>query len=169
MTHSGSVLFAIGLALAPAAARAQSDSSADAAFRAFLFTFEAATTSMLDGDSGPWKALLSTEAGGTLFPPFGGVVLGAPALRERYTRAAARHAPGPASLEVEYLSIDVSGDLATVVALERSRMRMAGRDSTRPNYTRATMIFRREGGAWKLRHRHMDHIREKSSDDSPAR
>lgn len=159
---SRSIVVAIGVALAPVAAPGQSPSSADTSFRNFLPTFEAATRSMLNGDSDPWKALLSTEPGGTLFTPFGGVVLGAPALERQYARAAARHAPGPAGLEVEYLSLEVSGDLASVVALERSRLRMAGSDSTRAGYTRATMIFRREGGAWKLRHRHMDHLREGS-------
>jgi ketosteroid isomerase-like protein len=162
VTRSRSVLVAIGVALVPAAAPAQSASSADSAFRAFLPTFETATTSMLNGDDAAWRALLSAEPGGTLFTPFGGVVRGAPALAQRYDRAAARHAPGPARLEVEYLSIEVSGDLASVVALERSTFRSAGSDSTRAGFTRATMIFRREAGAWKLRHRHMDHLREGS-------
>jgi ketosteroid isomerase-like protein len=163
MVRRRSVVIAVAAALVPATAPAQSASRADASFRAFLPTFEAATTSMLDGDSGPWRSLLSGEPGGTLFTPFGGVVRGAPALAQRYARAAARHAPGPARLEVEYLSIDVSGDLAFVVALERSRFRMAGGDSTQAGYTRATMVFRREGGEWKLRHRHMDHLEESSA------
>ena len=84
MTVTGcrSVLVAIGVALVPAVAAAQSTSSADASFRAFLVTFEAATTSMLNGDSAPWKALLSAAPGGTLFTPFGGVVRGASVLAQ---------------------------------------------------------------------------------------
>lgn len=113
-------------------------------------------------DHAAWKALLSAEPGGTLFPPFGGLVRGAPDLAQRYERAAARHAPGAARLEVEYLSIEVSGNLASVVALERSTFRMAGSDSTQAGFTRATMVFRREAGAWKLRHRHIDHLSESS-------
>lgn len=155
-------LAAIALALVPALmpgpALAQEAASADSSFRAFLPTGEAATRSMLDGDSAAWKELLSTEPGGTLFTPFGGVVREASQLREQYDRAAARHAPGPARLEVEYLAIDVSGTLAYVVALERSLFRPAGSDSTRAGYTRVTMVFRQEDGSWKLRHRHMDHL-----------
>lgn len=155
-------LAAIALVLAPTLmpplARAQEASSADSSFQAFLPTFETATRSMLDGDSAEWKTLLSTEPGGTLFTPFGGVFREASLLREQYDRAAARHEPGPARLEVEYLAIDVSGDLAYVVALERSVFRPAGSNSTRPGYTRATMVFRREDGGWKLKHRHMDHL-----------
>jgi ketosteroid isomerase-like protein len=143
----------------PAPARAQEASSADSSFQAFLTTFEAATRSFIEGDNTAWKELLSTEPGGTLFTPFGGVVRGASALGEQYDRAAARFAPGPAvRLEVEYLSVEVSGDLACVVALQRGIFRPAGSDSTRAGFTRVTMIFRREAGGWKLRHRHMDHL-----------
>ncbi len=161
MTRTRSVLVALGLALAPAAAPAQSASGADSAFRAFLVTFEAATTSILTGDAGPWKSHLSAEPGGTLFTPFGSVVRGAAALAQRYDSAAARQGPGRARLDMEYLSIEVSGDLAAVAALQRST-RMVGSDSTQAGFTRVTMIFRREAGAWKLRHRHMDHLREGS-------
>jgi len=156
----GLVTIALALvsALMPGLTLAQEVSSADSSFRAFLPTFEAATRSMLDGDSSAWKELLSAESGGTLFTPFGGVVQEASPLREQYDRAAARHAPGPARLEVEYLAIDVSGDLAYVVALERSTFRPVGSTSLRPGYTRATMVFRREAGGWRLRHRHMDHL-----------
>jgi len=151
-----SALAAIAMALVPALASAQPATSADS-FQAFLPTFEAATRSFLDGDNTAWKELLSTEPGGTLFTPFGGVVRGAPALEQQYDRAAARFASGPARLEVEYLSIEVSGDLACVVALQRT-YRPAGGDSTRAGFTRVTMVFRREAGRWKLRHRHMDHL-----------
>lgn len=148
----------IALALLPAPARAQEASSADSSFRAFLPTFEAATRSLLDGDNVAWKELLSAEPGGTLFTPFGGLVREASPLVEQYDRAAALFAPGPARLEVEYLSIEASGDLAYVVALERSTFRPAGSDATRTGLTRATTVFRREAGRWKLRHRHMDHL-----------
>jgi ketosteroid isomerase-like protein len=152
-----SALAAIAMAMVPALAPAQPATSADS-FRAFLPTFEAATRSFLDGDNAAWKELLSAEPGGTLFTPFGGVVRGASALGEQYDRAAARFAPGPARLEVEYLSVEVSGDLACVVALQRGIYRPAGSNSTRAGFTRVTMVFRREAGRWKLRHRHMDHL-----------
>jgi ketosteroid isomerase-like protein len=52
----------------------------------------------------------------------------------------------------------VSGDLACVVEIERYRP--VGSDTLTSARTRATHIFRREEGAWKLAHRHMDHLRE---------
>lgn len=147
-------------ALMPARAGAQEPSSADSSFQAFLPTFEAAIRSwFFEGDNTAWKELLSTEPGGTLFTPFGEVVQGASALRERYDWVATRFEPGrPPRLEVEYLSIDASGDLGYVVVLERGTSRPAGSDSTMVGFTRATMVFRREAGEWKLRHRHMDHL-----------
>lgn len=175
------LLAAATVPLTPAAVRAQGEagvqgeasvhatSGADSSFRAFLPAFEAATRAMLDGDAAPWLRLLSAEPGGTLFTPFGQVEAGRPALEARYRVAAARHAPGPARLEVEYLTIEVSGGVAYVVALERSRFRPVGSDSLRSGYTRATMIFRRENGGWRLRHRHMDHLEAEAQPASGGR
>lgn len=98
----GPALALVALALLPARALGQPASGADPSFHTFLRAFEAATRSFLDGDAAAWKELLSTELGGTLLTPFGGVVRDASALGEQYDRAAARFAPGPARLEVEY-------------------------------------------------------------------
>lgn len=152
------LLAAAAVPLAPAAVHAQLETGADSSFRAFLPEFEAATRAVLDGDAVPLLRLLSTEPGGTLFTPFGQIVVGRRALEARYRAAAARHASGPARLEVEYLAIEVSGDMAYVVALERSYLRPVGSESLRSGYTRATMVFWRERGSWRLRHRHMDHL-----------
>ncbi|HEY7482600.1 MAG TPA: DUF4440 domain-containing protein [Gemmatimonadales bacterium] len=155
-----SALVGISLALAPAGARAQSASSADSSFCAFLPTVEAAIRSMGKNDSRPWLALLSTEPGATLFSPFGHVIRGTSAVAQRYDSVAKRFEPGHRTFTVEYLSIEVDGDLATTVAVERGTFRPAGSDSTMASVTRATMIYRRERGGWKLRHRHMDHLTE---------
>lgn len=131
---------------------------AEPSFRAFLPLFQEATRTLLDGDDTVWGGMLSTEPGSTLFGPFGEVASGVEAVATRYELVEARFAYGPARLDVEYLAVDVSGDLAYVVALERSTFRFAESDSMSSGYTRATMVFRREGGEWRLRHRHMDHI-----------
>lgn len=159
MRRIGSLLAAAAvLHVLPATVFAQARAEATSSFESFLPEFEAATRAFLDGDVSPWRRLLSTEPGGTLFTPFGQVVLGLPALEARYGWAAARFALGPARLEVEYLNLEVSGDLAFVVSLERSAFRRVGSDSLQAGYTRATMVFRRESGGWRLRHRHMDDL-----------
>jgi ketosteroid isomerase-like protein len=139
-------------------ATAQARSSTDSSFRAFLVRFESATRDMLSGRSAAWLSMVSREP--TLFTPFGGVVVGRDTVLAQYRYAAGRLGPREATLEVEYLHVGVSGDLAFTVALERSLYQRTDADTVRVNYTRATHVFRREDGEWKLAHRHMDHIRE---------
>jgi ketosteroid isomerase-like protein len=147
----------------PAAAQARS--SADSSFRAFLVRFEAATRDMLSGRSEAWLSMVSREP--TLFTPFGGVRTGRDSVLAQYRYAASRLGPRPATLEVEYLHVAVSGDLAFTMALERSLYQRADVDTVRKGYTRATHIFRREDGEWKLAHRHMDHIVETAAPPKP--
>jgi ketosteroid isomerase-like protein len=139
-------------------ATAQARSTADSSFRAFLVRFESATRDMLSGRSAAWLSMVSREP--TLFTPFGGVVIGRDTVLAQYRFAAGRLGPREATLAVEYLHVGVSGDLAFTVALERSLYQRTDADTVRVNYTRATHVFRREDGEWKLAHRHMDHIRE---------
>jgi ketosteroid isomerase-like protein len=154
------LLVAIAVVLLPHVSLAQSTSSPDSSFRAFLSTFEAATRDLLNGDGAHWQALLSTEPGATLFNPYGGTFRDTPEVTRRYAWLASQLTPRAATLTVDYLSIDVSGDLATVVSLEHPALRSATGDSIENRLTRATMIFRHEAGGWRLRHRHMDHLGE---------
>ncbi len=58
----------------------------------------------------------------------------------------------------EVLAYDVVGDMAYTVGLEHSSLSIDGRPRT---YTlRATQVYRREGGEWKVAHRHGDTLRE---------
>jgi ketosteroid isomerase-like protein len=52
----------------------------------------------------------------------------------------------------------VSAELAYVVQLERAKAKVGGREDIAPIATRSTMIFRPEGGTWKMVHRHADPI-----------
>jgi ketosteroid isomerase-like protein len=142
--------------VSPAAAQART--TPDSSFRAFLVRFEAATREMLSGRPATWLGMVAREP--TLFSPFGAVVVGRDTVLGQYRFAAGRLRPREATLEVEYLHVGVEGDMAYTVALERSRHQPTDADTVRTGYTRATHIFRREQGEWKLAHRHMDHIEE---------
>jgi ketosteroid isomerase-like protein len=60
------------------------------------------------------------------------------------------------SYELEVLSYDVVGDVAYTAALEHTSASVDGDPRT---YTlRATQVYRREGGAWRVAHRHGDTV-----------
>jgi ketosteroid isomerase-like protein len=128
----------------------------DPEFVAFLHELERATAAMLNGDPTLWLGHVSRDP--TLFTWSGGIRRGQDEVLRQYRNAAARMPPGAATVTFEYLQVLVSGDLATTVALEHPR-----RENPRPGsprITRVTHIFRKEDGAWKLVHRHMDHLEE---------
>jgi ketosteroid isomerase-like protein len=56
------------------------------------------------------------------------------------------------------ISSFATADLAYVVQLERHEGRITGRDDTVVSALRATLVFRREAGTWKIAHRHADPI-----------
>jgi ketosteroid isomerase-like protein len=135
---------------------------ADSEFRAFLVEFEAGANRFINGDVSLWEANASHADDASLFNPFGADLKGWVEVGPMYTKAASQFVPSGASMAVEYLEIEVSGDLAYTVAIERSRVRKPGQGELLSVRTRATDIFRKENGHWKLVHRHMDHLQEPS-------
>ncbi len=105
------------------------------------------------GDPGPRMALWSRNDPVTLF----GAELsgrGWGEIEPAFRRLAASFLGGE-SCEYEVLAAGVSGALGYVVAIERSIA--AGGSSGPVQYDlRVTTVFRREGGAWKVVHRHGD-------------
>jgi ketosteroid isomerase-like protein len=59
------------------------------------------------------------------------------------------------SYENEIVAAEAHGDLAYIVALEHTTVSIRGADP-KPYVLRATTIFRREDGEWKVVHRHGD-------------
>jgi ketosteroid isomerase-like protein len=62
------------------------------------------------------------------------------------------------SYDFDLLSFDVVGDMAYTVGLEHTSTSVRGEPRT---YTlRATQVYRREGGEWRVAHRHADTVTE---------
>jgi ketosteroid isomerase-like protein len=62
------------------------------------------------------------------------------------------------SYSLEIVAADVVGDMAYTVAYEHTAASVGGQPR---RYTlRATQIYRREGGEWKVAHRHGDEVSE---------
>lgn len=62
------------------------------------------------------------------------------------------------SYKFELLAYDVVGDMAYTAGLEHTSASVDGQP--RSYILRATQIYRREGGEWKVAHRHADSVTE---------
>ena len=136
----------------------------DAEFRAFLRQWEEAQTRFLTGDPTLWKQNASQREDATILGGFGGYEKGWAQVGPRYDWAGSQYKAAPARVKVEYISTIVMSDLAFTVAIERQE-ELGPRDerATSPRVLRATQIFRKEEGAWKLLHRHADPFTEKKA------
>jgi ketosteroid isomerase-like protein len=133
-----------------------------ARFQEFLRKFEEGTGQFINGDATLWKQHVSQRDDATIMGGFGGYEQGKD-VGPRYDWAAAQFRPSGAILKVEYLSTAVSGDLAYTVTIERSQVLVTGQAAPMPMALRVSHVFRKENGAWKLLHRHADHLVEKTA------
>lgn len=159
--HAWVLLFVAGLGILHAVSPARATAAADEpGFRTFLRDVERGTTRFINGDPGPWKALVSQRDDVTLMGGWGIVAQSWKDTSARYDWAASPFVESDAVLKVEYVSTVVSGDLAYTVAIERSTVRLADAPATAPMTLRVTHAFRKEDGRWKLLHRHADPLVE---------
>ena len=137
----------------------------DSGLRAFLPQWEEAQTRFINGDPTLWKRNASHGDDVTILGAFGGYgEKGWNAVGARYDWASSQYRPGGATVKVEYLNVGVSGDLGFTVAIERQAGSHVGdQPKPTPRALRATQIFRKEDGAWKLLHRHADPLLEKQA------
>jgi ketosteroid isomerase-like protein len=142
--------------IAGAANAADRSVIADPSLRQFLESFEAGTQRFMNGDTTLWVNNLSRRDDVMIMGAWGAYEKGWPEVKARYDWAGARFRDSGAKLTVEYLTSVRSGDLAITTAIERAQVWLVGQDQALPMALRATHIFRREDGAWKLVLRHAD-------------
>lgn len=134
----------------------------DAGFQAFLHQWERAQSRFINGDPTRWKQNASQREDATVLGAFGGYEKGWSEVGHRYEWASSQFRESGAKIEIEYLNTGVSGDLGFTVAIERQEnVRLGGQETPAPRALRVTQVFRKEGGAWKLLHRHADPLLEK--------
>jgi ketosteroid isomerase-like protein len=109
------------------------------------------------GDHEPLAKLWSKKDDVTLGNPFGPFVRGFDQVLHTMERAASFYRDGEA-VGFDLVAKEVTADLALLVEVERLRAKMGGREDATPVSLRTTSVFRNEGGAWKLVHRHADPI-----------
>jgi ketosteroid isomerase-like protein len=107
-----------------------------------------------NGDAGPRQALWSRREPVSVLGAWRNA-FGRPELDELFT-ALGDSFSDCTSYEFELLSYDVVGDLAYTAGLEHTSTSVDGEPRT---YTlRATQVYRREDGEWKVAHRHGDTV-----------
>ena len=115
----------------------------------------AADMAILNGDSGPRKALWSHRDPVTVLGA-ARTASGWPAVADLFDWLAENFSNGT-SYDLDVTAVGVSGDLGYVVGSEHSNASVGGAAPAQIEL-RVTLIFRRENGAWKEIHRHADPI-----------
>jgi ketosteroid isomerase-like protein len=116
--------------------------------------FMAAANAMHNGDPAPFAELWSRSDPVTLLGAAATVPSGWASVTQGQKSVASQFSNGT-PLDFELIAADVRGDMAYTVGYERSSVSVHG-GPVRPAFLRATQIYRREDGDWKLVHRHAD-------------
>jgi ketosteroid isomerase-like protein len=114
--------------------------------------FYAALTQMLAGDASAMAAVWSHSGDVTAMHPLGGREVGWEAVAKSFQNVAALASGG--KVEARERRVQVVGDLAYEVNVEHGRGTLGG--ETVEIDHRATNVYRREAGAWRMVHHHAD-------------
>ena len=117
----------------------------------------AALDAILKGDKSGYEALFSEREDVTLGNPFGPFARGRDKVEAALAGAASHYRDGGMT-GADLVATYVSDDLAVVVENERGKAKVGGGGELAQVAVRVTSVFRLEGGAWKLVHRHADPI-----------
>ena len=118
-----------------------------------------ANDELIEGRGALLRDCFSHREDATLFGGFGGHEVGWAQIGPRLEWVAQSFAGGRCAYEI--IAATAGGELAFVVQFERGEARVTGRTELLLLNFRVTMVFRWEDGAWRLLHRHADHLAEK--------
>jgi ketosteroid isomerase-like protein len=119
-------------------------------------TLHQAELAMHNGDAGPRRALWSRNEPVSVLGAWRSAH-GQDELTELFS-GLGRSFSDCTSWEFERQAYDVSGDMAYTAGLEHTSVSLDGKPRT---YTlRVTQVYRREGGEWRVAHRHGDTVTE---------
>jgi len=118
-----------------------------------------ANDELIEGRGRPIRDCFSHREDATLFGGFGGHEVGWAQIGPRLEWVAQSFTGGTCAYEI--ISSAAGRELAFVVQFERAQARITGRPAPLVLDFRVTMVFRWEDGAWKLLHRHADHLSDK--------
>lgn len=114
----------------------------------------AANDRLMRGDIAGYRRAIEVTADFTLMDPFGGAPTGAPADDAQWARVAALFREGR-DTRFDLVASYASPYMVVLVANEHAHVAL-GPLPAQPWSLRVTLVFRREGGEWRLVHRHAD-------------
>ena len=117
-------------------------------------TLRPAEAALHDGDPGPRLTIWSTHEPVSVLGAWRNA-LGRPAVEDLFHALGESFSDG-SRCEMEILAADVVGDMAYTVAIERMSTSVNG--APRTYALRATQVYRREDGVWRVVHRHGDEL-----------
>jgi ketosteroid isomerase-like protein len=117
-----------------------------------------ALDALLRGDAEPKKKMFSHREDVSLANPLGPPVRGWDQVETTLKRVAAQVREGEPQ-RFERISEYATEDLAYVLEIERCPgIKVGNSEESKPFSLRATTVWRRENGGWKIAHRHADSI-----------
>ena len=136
------------------------------ALRETIERLREASNRFANGDPEPWRALCSHGDDVTLFGGAGAYELGCDQVGPRYAWASASFSQGRMTSRI--IASHVSSALACTVEVEHWEVRMADGGKSATLDLRVTQVYRREDEAWRLIHRHADHLSPKKAMEAIA-
>lgn len=114
---------------------------------------EQANAALMNGDVDTYLGLITLSDDFTLMSPFGGTPSRGAYSRERWDEIGRFFKNG--TLKQELVQAYGSGDMVVLVVIEHGQGEVGGLPM-QDWPLRVTLVYRREGAAWKLAHRHAD-------------
>lgn len=114
----------------------------------------AANDALMRGDVATYRALVPLAEDFVLMSPFGGRPTHGREMTEERWEATGRFFRNGA-LEQEVVAAWETADMVTLAVIERARVEVGGLPA-RDWALRVTLVYRRDGGEWRLAHRHAD-------------